>query len=166
MPLLETHPFFSLLKTELGSLDDMRFIVNEVLNEELAEKGEAVFSTKETAQRFYFLTLGGIEYRRTGQMGSIELMAANWLAEASLWLQWKHVGTAASICESFFVTVEAKEFRRVLADSPIARQYAHLFHKLISESQFLCDIMLDERERMKRALRRLSHASVHPDVCL
>jgi hypothetical protein len=110
-PFLSTHPLFVLF-SKIAS-DVNRRISNTAISRSIFMRGGSVFTTGEEVQHCYFIGSGEARYFMEvdgGNLQSIEVLLASWVAESALWVSWKTLGTLVTKKDSDILQINADKF--------------------------------------------------------
>lgn len=160
---LNTHPLF-----HLWSKLDKEFI--QRLCSQAAEfifprQLDEIFVAGTCTDKMYYLVSGTLEYHQDGELIPLPADAeppkpeavqeGTWLAEASLWTHWMHVGTCKAVTIGHVLMLDAEEVVKIChrrgAVREVASDYCRIFFRRIHASKppHLCypnDLMVPNTE--------------------
>jgi len=132
--VLEGHPFFGYLASEMSSRRSiMHKLCSNLVNMVYAEE-EMIFTSGSVAERVYFVSDGPLIY--TPIVGSSFRAEDNeCIAEATLCVDWRHQGDLTAQRASELFQLLPDKFKSIVQVHPrpwlIATSYAHGFHRFI-----------------------------------
>jgi hypothetical protein len=131
-PTLKTHPFFALY-LEMNPAG-MRKLCHTGVSINTLSRGDVIFSTGQTpdpAQMYHVLS-GMLSYKQEGK-GVSKVSIGTWIAEAVLWVSWRHQGVLRAKTEHCrMLALNAKAFQ------DIASQFHNLeFHPGLYAAQYV-----------------------------
>merc|ERR1712151_407937 len=99
---------------------------------------DVIFCHGDIGKRTYLVANGELLYRWSPrEQRSLHMWS--WISEASLWIDWVHVGELRASTESHLMAIDARHFAQILRGHPetweLAREYALEFAKLLSGIQ-------------------------------
>lgn len=128
---LQKHKFF----TAVAAIDSVsaRVLCCDSLNYHLMQSGDDLFTAGITGEHAYCLVSGDMKYfqdPRTSPVFAkkVEMVRENsWLSEATLWVEWIHVGRAFSLTACQVLTVAAESLIRTLKKHRLVQQFSFAY---------------------------------------
>jgi len=126
---ISRHPFYRHVRGNMEPL--LLKICNLCLKQYTLAVDDVLFRLRDEGTHMYFQVTGEVEYRLMDHHAVAPLQDYEWLAEAVLWLPWKHMGRATARRETELVGIDGQKFGEVLSmfiDTWfLAATYAHEF---------------------------------------
>mmetsp|Transcript_90573 Transcript_90573/g.282017 ORF Transcript_90573/g.282017 Transcript_90573/m.282017 type:complete len:506 (+) Transcript_90573:2-1519(+) len=142
-PHLECHPVFRLLIS--CDLSFSRLLCMEAVESVLLLDKDDLFCAGTTTDKAFFLSRGAMEYAQEPDTSPVRFAVTfpvengTWLAEASLWSHWTHVGTAKSkkACQAVAVSAAglAASLQRASDLREVVSEYCQQFHRRLVAAQ-------------------------------
>jgi len=132
-PLIEHSFFVSLRSKHLNLLNQLCW---EALIPMFKSPSKIVFTVGESCSTMYMIVNGRTQYSaqlpasRDAPAGSAGtqvrkvLQSGQWLSEAALWTGWVHRGEMRTLCECFFLGLDAAKFAKVISSHKSAHAFA------------------------------------------
>lgn len=158
------HPFFEKYCRECPHV--MRLVCHDATSMITVATRDILFAAGEMPAKptMYFICSGNFLY--TTPHGKVSRLAQGaWLAEASLWCQWMHVGTLMSLGESRLQVLDAKTFQSICvqfdhSDCFDTHAYAIHFVRALNMNADADDLEGDDDPRMSQISRRVSESAL------
>lgn len=112
-PVLEVHPFFMRYIQECPQV--MRKVCHRAMAMTVVTTGDTIFDIGEIRSdpKMYFLCSGTMQYVSiSGTVSEVE--AIQWIAEASLWTHWMHIGVLTATSECRLVVLDSTKFQDIV----------------------------------------------------
>lgn len=138
-PYMIKHPLFRLwIGMDMGMV---KRVCTEAAEISYLRPQDDLFTAGSSTDKAYYIISGGVMYIQDPESAPVkevermEVGAESWLAEASLWSHWTHVGTAEAIITTQVMHLSAEGLARTLRRHQgiheIALEYCKHFHRRI-----------------------------------
>lgn len=146
-PVLEVHPFFHNYIKEYPQIVSQ--VCHNAMTTLLVSNGDVVFTAGEIPRRscMYIVCDGSFQYYATS-MSVISVEMGQWMAEATLWVQWTHRGVLKGTADGRLCMLYSDTFYDVVSHfdhadftpKKYAVKYTELLNMLIEENLELTDL--------------------------
>eukprot|EP00929_Paragymnodinium_shiwhaense_P079396 TRINITY_DN41327_c0_g1_i1.p1 TRINITY_DN41327_c0_g1~~TRINITY_DN41327_c0_g1_i1.p1 ORF type:complete len:917 (-),score=196.65 TRINITY_DN41327_c0_g1_i1:78-2828(-) len=133
-PVMTAHPFFCRYMEQCPQV--MRKVCHRAMKIISVTTGDIIFEAGETPQepKMYILLKGLMQYLSIGGRAHT-VNEKDWMAEATLWTQWMHLGRAKATVDCQLCTVESKKFQDIVS------QFEHPdFNPRLYAKEFVTDL--------------------------
>lgn len=131
LPEMTGHAFFREYQEDNAVV--MRKLCHVAASETSVSAGDVVFACGEIATKMFFMKSGLLRYTRGEYEGDVIFVkTSDWLSEACLWTQWRHLGHSQAISSCLLINLDAQQFIDIVGGAGFVGKfnpacYARLF---------------------------------------